>query len=476
MKKIILFVVSLFPLWGLGGFAFAQTVTITPVSADYNKKTVTFRVAWEGTTVPENRVWVWIDVCSAKGETPAWFAPATITAATATAGSVDKTSLNGRGFFVTQNPATVTATLNTTLSKFNWCAYGSGAPPKALLNEDGSYALKGTPPFTINGNITVDDYTYPAGMCLVTITDLTGNPAGIVQEPTISITTSQPTQCCAGNVLLMANVSSSTINVSDYPFYGFFTGTYTWIVGGGVAQTTTAGNYIATVEVGSTTYSVTVTNAAGCTSAAATGTITAIAPAGAAAISGSSSNTCPETTVELTATAEGATNFTWYLNGTEVQSGTSATYTVTMPGSYTVRGTLGGCSGDASPEEKITLVACCENEITTVLTCEPSGLNVSVCHVQAAGGMNYEDAKQFCAASGYGWRLPTYDELACICIAGESLALPWEPAWHFWATGTQDDPTQPGLGHCDGGPAYVESIDDAYNIILTYRHGVRCVR
>jgi hypothetical protein len=55
---------------------------------------------------------------------------------------------------------------------------------------------------------------------------------------------------------------------------GSAAGTYSWTVGGAAAQTTSDGNYITAALTTSTAYSVTLTDANGCTSAAATGNIT----------------------------------------------------------------------------------------------------------------------------------------------------------------------------------------------------------
>ncbi|MDR3134024.1 MAG: hypothetical protein LBU42_08415 [Prevotellaceae bacterium] len=155
-------------------------VTVTPVSVDYDKSEVKFRVAWNAATAVNNRVWVWVDFCSVAGTTPSTFAPATITSASVTFGT--PTDLNGRGVFVTANGATVTAQLNAT-GKFNWCAYGSDYPPNILDYVDGTYTLRGTPPFTLkdaNGNtqkvagttITQSSLTITP----ITMTDETGCP------------------------------------------------------------------------------------------------------------------------------------------------------------------------------------------------------------------------------------------------------------------------------------------------------------
>jgi uncharacterized protein (TIGR02145 family) len=142
---------------------------------------VKFRVSWNAATAANNRVWVWVDFCSVAGTTPGTFAPATITSASVTSGAY--TDLNGRGFFVTANGATVTAALGGTTGQFNWCAYGSDYPPNIGDYNDGTYTLRGTPPFTLkdaNGNTQIVAGTTIAQSSLniipVTMTDETGCP------------------------------------------------------------------------------------------------------------------------------------------------------------------------------------------------------------------------------------------------------------------------------------------------------------
>ncbi|MDR3132620.1 MAG: hypothetical protein LBU42_01175 [Prevotellaceae bacterium] len=165
----------LFLLSGTGGLSAA--VTVTPLSVDYSTKKVTFKVSWTGTAA-SNRVWIWVDFCPVSGNSPGTFAKAVISGATATAGSIDAASLNGRGFYVTANPSTVTATLSNAAGQFNWCAYGSDFPPNAIDNSGGGYDLKGTPPFIITTTAdteTVNANTYSGG-AITAITDATGCP------------------------------------------------------------------------------------------------------------------------------------------------------------------------------------------------------------------------------------------------------------------------------------------------------------
>jgi hypothetical protein len=174
MKKIIF--LFLLPLWGLGGFGIAHaSVTVTPLSVNYNAKTVTFRVVYSAAA--NNRAWVWIDLCPVSGVTPSTFQTAVISAVSATGGSVDAASLNGRGFYVTTNPSTVTAMLSNADGKFKWCAYGSDFPPNAVENGS-SYTLKGSPPFTLttsSGTVEVSARTY-TGATITALTDATGCP------------------------------------------------------------------------------------------------------------------------------------------------------------------------------------------------------------------------------------------------------------------------------------------------------------
>jgi hypothetical protein len=141
---------------------------------NYNTKTVTFSVSWTGSAA-NNRVWVWVDLCPIAGTTAGTFAKAVISNPSVTAGSIDAATLNGRGFYVTTNPSTVTAVLSNATGKFNWCAYGSDFPPNAKDNSSGGYDLKGSPPFIINGTIEWSATTYSGGE-ITALTDATGCP------------------------------------------------------------------------------------------------------------------------------------------------------------------------------------------------------------------------------------------------------------------------------------------------------------
>jgi hypothetical protein len=177
MKKFLFSLLLLLLLFGAGGLASAA-VTITPVGTNYADKTATFLVSWDAAPY-NNRAWVWIDVRPASGAGS--YAPAVISEITPS--GTDQSSLNGRGFFVTANNTTVTATLSNADGKFNWCAYGSDYPPNATM-ANGTYTLKGTPPFKINNTITVNEKIF-TGTCITSLTDATGYP-GIINYPAFS--------------------------------------------------------------------------------------------------------------------------------------------------------------------------------------------------------------------------------------------------------------------------------------------------
>jgi uncharacterized protein (TIGR02145 family) len=167
--------------------AASATVTVTPLTTDYAAQKVTFKVEWTNTPQApyNNRVWVWVDLCPVSGSTAGTFQKAILSEPTATNNGVLVGSLNGRGFFVTITPATVTVKLDNATGKFNWCAYGSDYPPNMVM--DGQiYYFKGTPPFILKeANGTLHEITQTSlpkanlTFVPVSITDETGYPGGL---------------------------------------------------------------------------------------------------------------------------------------------------------------------------------------------------------------------------------------------------------------------------------------------------------
>ncbi|MDR0582379.1 MAG: hypothetical protein LBG31_05395 [Prevotellaceae bacterium] len=207
MKKILF----LFAL--LASITASATVTVTPLSVDYSTQKVTFSVSWTGTAA-NDRVWIWIDFCPVTGTTPGTFAKAVISEAAADDGSMDAASLNGRGFYVTTNPSTVTATLdNAPADKFNWCVYGSDRPPYAE-GTSGGYILHGSPDFIIqtdplNTSSTVSRTATTYDKCIYGLTDATGYPGDVLLPAITDFTASSVTICAGQSVTLTATATNA---------------------------------------------------------------------------------------------------------------------------------------------------------------------------------------------------------------------------------------------------------------------------
>jgi hypothetical protein len=192
----------------------------------------------------------------------------------------------------------------------------------------------GTAPFTYvwsNGGTNQTINNLSAGVYNVTVTDnngCTGTGSGTVQSSNngfpVWLTTTPPSSCSSNNGIITANPQGG---VSPY--------TYTWNNG---ATTQTINN------LGPGTYTVTVTDAVGCS---ATKTTTLSAPSNVSAWISATDESCPGAN-DGTATASGMGGtqpytFLWS-NG---QS--SATITGLSPGNYTVTvSDFYGCSGSAS--------------------------------------------------------------------------------------------------------------------------------
>ncbi|MDR2361451.1 MAG: hypothetical protein LBD91_01835, partial [Prevotellaceae bacterium] len=196
MKKLILttvLILSLSTVWGQ-----TQVVQVEQLSATYGASpTVTFRVYW--TTPPDDnrhrsKVWLFVDyqLVDNNGPAGAW-TPATIASVVSVSDGSPSypVALPYRGFYLQGNSAgafssTVTIALEGLANKkFNWCVYATDYPPNATL-QSGGYILRGTPPFIINDTITEPTHTFGAGTCITSITDATGCPGFVVNQPIVT--------------------------------------------------------------------------------------------------------------------------------------------------------------------------------------------------------------------------------------------------------------------------------------------------
>jgi hypothetical protein len=127
--------------------------------------------------------------------------------------------------------STVTATLSLAddVEKFNWCVYAFDYPPNAVLQPDGTYQLHGSPPFTINGDIEKTTNTFGAGTCIESITDLTGNPAGIILMAPVATVSASETVVCFGTEVTFTVTPLDNVDATDAM-------TYTWDIAHGTCD------------------------------------------------------------------------------------------------------------------------------------------------------------------------------------------------------------------------------------------------
>jgi hypothetical protein len=176
-----------------------STVQIIPISATYTSTpTIQFKVSWTNQTTANhrNKVWVFVDFQSVISPTQKdnW-QPATITGTVQkTAGTVSEQS--NRGFFLegttTNFASTVTVSLSNIIGKFNWCAYATDYPPNLASVSGGTYTLKGTQSFVLNGT-AISGNKYAGSV--TSLTDLTGCP-GCIAIRDLQITSSVNIPCC----------------------------------------------------------------------------------------------------------------------------------------------------------------------------------------------------------------------------------------------------------------------------------------
>jgi uncharacterized repeat protein (TIGR01451 family) len=193
-------------------------------------------------------------------------------------------------------------------------------------------------PLVIGDNLAGTATSYSDASC-TTPNDGTSEVSNVIAvaactPPPATITPSGPTTFCAGgSVTLIATASAS------YQWRNFGTP----IVGANAQQlvVTTGGSY-----------TVTVTNAAGCSGTSAATSVTVNSTVNVT-ISGPTSF-CAGGNATLTANPSGGsgsfTSYQWSLNGTPVGGATASTYNATAGGSYTVTATdSNGCTGASSP-------------------------------------------------------------------------------------------------------------------------------
>jgi uncharacterized protein (TIGR02145 family) len=417
MKKLY-FIFLLLPLWGLGGLSSAWAQSIKMIGADFTHSEVTFSVDLS----PATSTWVFVEHTTPP-HSPANMSRATFTSVTFNPPEAGTLTAEKRGFWLTGS-ATVTAKLKDVSGVFSWSAYAIGVPPNARVKPEGGYELRGTPPFTINNNITVNSHDFDAGTCITSITDFTYNPAGFFPDPPkVTVGASETEVCLGAEVTFTALATGSVTDAMSY----------TWNIAG-TKTTTTTNPYITTLaNVGEATYTVFVTNANNCTSmVSAVGMVAVIAVPVVKTVS--SETICSGTSAVLSATASDVTTpatYTWNIEGYPATWTTTNTYTtpaLTATANYTVQITNDtGCTSAVSPAGMITVNPLPVITIEDVLITQRSGAKVTLTASGAEPG---------------GYYCFTYECIDCVhnpFLTGENMSAAVNSNWNSECTYTSDN-------------------------------------
>jgi uncharacterized protein (TIGR02145 family) len=183
-----------------------------------------------------------------------------------------------------------------------------------------------SPSFIPSGTYLTTPGTYKFTRVITSCTSgTTSGTHTLISATDPTVTTTGPTRCGAGTVKLSATGSGTTTSA-----------TYSWIVGGAAAVTTSASYYNTnSLPTGSTTYSVTIRNSTGCSSTAANDTVTVVvAPTAPTSLTASTTSVCAGSAVTLTASGGSEGTGSLYQWGTGsvgsniIDTTTDATYVV----------------------------------------------------------------------------------------------------------------------------------------------------
>jgi gliding motility-associated-like protein len=235
-------------------------------------------------------------------------------------------------------PAAPTVTATDTIicvgESFTLNAFSNA--PSPVFNWTGPVASSGTSTITISSAALTDDGTYS-----VTVTS-----SGCTSPPYIVNVTVNPLPLAnAANAASSTYCSGATIDLVSSG------GTqYSWNGPAGFSSTQQNPNIVSSTVTMSGTYSVTVTDANGCSSSATT-TVTVDQTPPVPTASAVASNICEGQNISLSASSGGATSYNWTgPNGfsTTVQNPVITNASVIQSGIYSVTATSNGCTSSAS--------------------------------------------------------------------------------------------------------------------------------
>lgn len=198
----------------------------------------------------------------------------------------------------------------------------------------------------------------------------------LTPSPTATITAGGPLTFCSGSSVLLTSSTGA----------GY---TYQWRLGGLPIAGATNSTYVATAA-GS--YTIRITNTVGCatTSSAIVTTVTAAPPA--VIIPAGTTLICAGGSVILDAPL-GPYTYVWYRGGVAITGATSASYTATTTGSYTVKLTTttgAGCSATSAAQTVTVVPAPIISPMSATSFCWGGSVTLYASVIAAAGTVNYQ--------------------------------------------------------------------------------------
>lgn len=220
-----------------------------------------------------------------------------------------------------------------------------------------------------------------------------------------------------------------------------FTGTTTFCNGGTRTLTASAGYSSYSWSNGATTqsitvstsgnYTVTVTNARGC-SLTSTPVVITVTPGPAANVSVSGSTTfCTGGAALLTGSSAAGASFQWYNNNVLISGATTPYYTATTSGSYSLRATLKGCVGNSNtttvtvnpnPTATITgTLTVCNGSSTTLSA--PTGTGLTYQWNQGGSTIPGATSSTYNAFTGGSYTVEVYNSNGCSATSAAATVV-----------------------------------------------------
>ena len=194
------------------------------------------------------------------------------------------------------------------------------------------------PGATANTYTAKDAGIYTVDLIAGTCTTKASNSVNVTVNPV-------PSGAIAPSTVTICGGNSATLNATG----GI---SYQWYRNGNLLT----GQTNATLSVNQAgTYTVDVINSFGCKAKASNSSVVTVVPGPSGTITPSTATLCGTGSVPLSVT--GGSSYQWYLNGIAINSATSATYSATTGGTYTVDIISGPCTTKASNSAVITQLA-----------------------------------------------------------------------------------------------------------------------